>query len=197
VSTLILASASPRRTALLSSAGIDHTVLPVGIDESWTDGEAPIPYARRIARAKVDAAASGRSDVVVLAADTVVWCDPKEAPLGKPRDEAEARAMLGRLAHPDAPHFVTTACAIADARRDPPTVDVFEETTCVWMRRLTDEELTRYVSGGGWRDKAGGYGIQDEAAGFVTRLEGSYTNVVGLPLAQVVERLRAVMESPS
>lgn len=191
MSVLLLASASPRRTKLLSDASVEHTVTPVGVDETWREGEAPVPYACRMARSKAEGAAS-RPGTVVLAADTVVWTDPKQPPLGKPTTRDEARAMLTRLADPEAPHFVTTAYALLDLRQENPEVEVFKETTRVWMRALTEIELDAYLDGDEWRDKAGGYGIQGAAAGFVKRIEGSYTNVVGLPVAQVLERLAAL-----
>lgn len=124
-----------------------------------------------------------RSDAIVLAADTVVWCDASAA-MGKPEHAAEAAAFLQRLA--GATHHVTTAWALG-GRVD---LEVHEQTTRVTMRTLADDEIATYVAGGEWHDKAGGYAIQGAAAAFVTRIEGSYTAVVGLPLAEVVARLR-------
>ena len=119
-----------------------------------------------------------------LAADTVVWSATTAEPLGKPRDREHARQGLRQLVGAD--HFVTTAWALARPGHAP---DLHHETTRVWMRPLPDDELERYLDTDEWRDKAGGYGIQGHAAGLVTRVEGSYTNVVGLPLAQVLAAL--------
>jgi septum formation protein len=190
---LLLASASPRRAALLASAGVHATVLPVGVDESWLPQEAPVAYARRVALAKAEAGAHRKEGAVVLAADTVVWTTPHEPPLGKPHDRDAARRMIERLTGQDAPHFVTTAWAVLDRRRGAGVrPHVAQETTRVWMRALAAAELDAYLDEDDWRDKAGGYGIQSRAAGLVTRLEGSYTNVVGLPLAQVIEYLHGL-----
>ncbi|MBC8071989.1 MAG: Maf family protein, partial [Deltaproteobacteria bacterium] len=118
-----------------------------------------------------------------LAADTVVWCDASAA-MGKPEHPAEAAAFLARLS--GATHQVTTAWALAGRV----ALEVHEQTTQVTMRALAADEIAAYVEGGEWQDKAGGYAIQGAAAAFVTRIEGSYTAVVGLPLAEVVARLR-------
>jgi septum formation protein len=190
---LLLASASPRRAALLASAGVHATVLPVNVDETWHTEEAPVAYARRVALAKAEAGARHKEGGVVLAADTVVWTRPHEPPLGKPRDRDDARRMIDRLTSQDAPHFVTTAWAVLDRRRGAAAQPhLAQETTRVWMRGLAASELDAYLDEDDWKDKAGGYGIQSRAAGLVTRIEGSYTNVVGLPLAQVIEYLRGL-----
>jgi septum formation protein len=182
VVALVLASASPRRAALLHSAGLSFEQIAVECDERPRPGESPRALAGRLAAAK--AAACTRDDAIVLAADTVVWCD--EASLGKPIDEAEAAAFLGALAGRD--HHVTTAWALAGRV----AAELHESTTRVTMRALAPDEIAAYVASGEWRDKAGGYAIQGGAAGFVARIDGSYTNVVGLPLAEVVVRLRAL-----
>lgn len=185
---LVLASASPRRATLLASAGIEPTVAPVDCDETPRPGEQAVPYARRIADAKLAAAlvahVPARDGAAVLVADTVVWRDDGAA-IGKPRDRANALAIITALTSGD-PHNVTTAWALA--RPDGTTVR-HSETTRVFMRTLSPAEREAYLTTDQWRDKAGGYGIQAAAASFVTRIEGSYTNVVGLPLAQVVAAL--------
>lgn len=126
------------------------------------------------------------SNVPWLAADTIVWADhhPDSPLFGKPRDIADAERMLRRLLG-GPPHTVATAWALWTAGR----VEVHLESTRVTMRALTPRELDVYLSTDEWRDKAGGYGIQGTAAGWVTRIDGSYTNVVGLPVAQVLQRL--------
>lgn len=186
---LLLASSSPRRAELLRSAGIDFTVLPVQCDETWRDKEAPVAYSKRVARAKAEAAARAKPNALILAADTVVWISPNDPPMGKPRDRARAIEQLRKLTSGE-PHFVTTSYVLHDGTLDPPKTHVYEETTRVWMRTLSDEELEAHVATGQWHDKAGGYGIQADAAALVTRIKGSYTNVVGLPIAQVIEALQ-------
>ncbi|MDC0674289.1 Maf family protein [Nannocystis radixulma] len=182
-STLVLASASPRRAELLRSAGIAFTRAPVDCDETWFPDEPPPRYVERVARAKAELAF--RPGVVVLAADTTVWLEGQIEPLAKAADRAEAAAMLTRLAGRS--HFTTTAVAVADARGPEVRWHPFAVTTTVWFRPLTPAQIDRYLDTEEWRDKAGAYGIQGAAAGLVRRIEGSYTNVVGLPLAEVVE----------
>lgn len=187
----MLASASPRRAELLRDAGLRFTVAPVDCDETWRPGEAPAAYAARIARDKAALAAPRHPGAVVLAADTTVWLDASRPPIGKPGDRAAAAATLRALTDAGE-HFVTTAFAIADARTAPVTWQERQVTTRVSMRPLADDELARYLDTCDWRDKAGGYGIQSRAAGIVTAISGSYTAVVGLPLAEVLVALRAL-----
>jgi len=187
---LVLASASPRRADLLRMAGLRFTVAPVDGDERWLPGEAPADYAARVARIKASLAVPGHPGKVILAADTTVWIDPGSPPIGKPADRSEARTTLARLA--GGSHFVTTAFAIADTREATVTWLERQVTTRVHMRSLQDDELAAYLDTDDWQDKAGGYGIQSRAAGIVTTIEGSYTAVVGLPLAEVVLALRAL-----
>lgn len=185
-SDLVLASGSPRRAALLRAAGVPIEIAPVPCDETPRPNEPARAYAVRIARDKLEAALavhnSGRD---VLTADTVVWVDGDEAPLGKPRDAADCAAMLDRITTADG-HWVTTAWALGRHAQD---TEVHACHTRVWMRSLQPFERDAYLATDSWRDKAGGYGIQAEAASWVLKLEGSYTNVVGLPVAQVVTRL--------
>jgi septum formation protein len=196
---LVLASASPRRAELLRSAGLDFLVRPVDCDESWRSGEAPIDYALRVAAAKAELAAKvlvedGWVDAWVLAADTTVWLHEDREPLGKPADREQARAML-RMLTSGRPHRVTTACVLLAAGRACEAEPVIE-TAEVWMRSFADAEFERfigpYLDAGDWTDKAGGYAIQGRAAGLVERIVGSYTTIVGLPLAQVLARLDEV-----
>lgn len=189
---LVLASGSPRRADLLRSAGLEPRIEPVRCDETPRPHEPAVAYARRIAGAKLDAALGrGAPELPVLVADTVVWSERTAEPLGKPRDREHARAVLRELV--GASHFVTTAWALARPRL-PARLE--HETTRVWMRSTTETELEAYLDTGEWRDKAGGYGIQGHAAGLVTRIEGSYTNVVGLPLAQVLDALVDQEQTP-
>ena len=186
---LILASASPRRAALLRDAGVSVEVRVVPCDETPRPAEAALPYATRVAEAKLRAAFEHLgTNRRVLTADTVVWIREDEAPLGKPTTPEACVQMLRMIGGPHG-HHVTTAWAIGTG---PDDVEVHTETTNVWFRPLSAATRRDYATHGGWRDKAGGYGIQAEAAGWVTRIDGSYTNVVGLPLAQVLTRLEAL-----
>lgn len=177
---LVLASASPRRAELLAAAGYSFVVRPVDVDEFLLPGETPGDAVRRLSMLKI-AAVLPSADEVVLAADTLVSVE--EVVFGKPRDEADARRMLRRLG--GRPHEVVTGvtCRVGDACRSEVV------STRVWMRALTGKELDWYVASGEPLDKAGAYGIQGLASRFVTRLEGSYTNVVGLPMATVASLL--------
>ena len=188
---LVLASASPRRADLLRSAGIEFTVAPVACDEAPHPGEHPIDYAERIARAKAELAAAEAGRAVVLAADTTVWISPEGGPIGKPVDRAQAATILRALIAAQ-PHRVTSAFALLDRRGPAPRAVVRHTTTEVWMRPLDDAALDAHLDADEWRDKAGGYGIQGRAAGLVRRISGSYTAVVGLPLAEVLEALAAL-----
>ena len=191
---LVLASASPRRAELLRSAGLEFDVRPAEIDESWRPGENPLAYVERVAQAKALAAAAlappGEA-ALILAADTTVWLDADAEPLAKPRDRDHAAQMLRALTR-GAPHRVTTACVFARAGHDAPAARV-TETTLVRMRALSDRQFEAfigpYLDAAAWSDKAGAYAIQGRAAGLVEAIEGSYTAVVGLPLAQVLATL--------
>ena len=191
---VFLASGSPRRLWLLREAGVDTVVATAPCDERCRSGENVIAYTGRLAVAKLEAAraahgASQHSKNKVrrpwLAADTVVWFPPDGAPLGKPANPTQARALLERLTA-GVPHSVTTAWALAWDTAPP---QVHHTTTRVCMRHVEPAELDTYLAGDEWTDKAGGYGIQGTAASWVTSIEGSYTNVVGLPVAQVIEQI--------
>lgn len=190
---LVLASASPRRAELLRSAGLEFIVRPVDCDESWRAGESPLTYVDRVAAAKAKAGAALDDlprDALILAADTTVWLDDDAEPLAKPNDRVHATAMLRALTRGRA-HSVSTACAFA--RPGGSLVAALTETTRVHMRSLSDPQfdvfIGPYLDAGDWADKAGAYAIQGRAAALVEAIEGSYTSVVGLPLAQVVAQL--------
>ncbi|HLT34657.1 MAG TPA: Maf family protein [Enhygromyxa sp.] len=198
---LVLASASPRRAELLRSAGVEFTVHAVDCDERWLPGERAVHYAVRVATAKALAAAEqlrGRDlaspPPLILAADTTVWFGAEQEPLQKPVDRAHATAMLRQLTGGE-PHRVTTACAFARPDHDPPLLAEFAVTTVVRMRTLDERQFAAfigpYLDAGDWTDKAGGYAIQGRAAGLVEAIDGSYTSVVGLPLAEVLTELDA------
>lgn len=177
---LVLASASPRRRELLGRVGIHPRVRPADVEEIPQPGEGPAVYAARMAGEKALAIARLFPEALVLGADTVVASGGES--LGKPGGADDARAMLAELA--GSAHEVVTAVALATPRGD---LERVSARTVVRMRALSQGEIAAYVEAGEWRDKAGGYAIQGVAAGFVTALEGSYTGVVGLPLAEVIE----------
>jgi septum formation protein len=183
--SIILASASPRRAELLTAAGISFLARPVDVDETRLPTETAEACARRLARAKAEAVARPPG-AIVLGADTLVVIDGD--PLGKPVDDGEAAAMLRRLS--GRTHEVVTGVALLhDAGAD---VDLV--STSVTFERLSEREIAWYVATGEPRDKAGAYGIQGGAARFISRIDGSYSNVVGLPVELVYRRLRALVE---
>lgn len=178
---LILASASPRRRELLASAGLEFAVVVPEIDETPLPGETPRDTVLRLAREKASAIAARHPQARVLAADTTVVLDGRM--LEKPKDTDEARRMLRSLS--GRTHEVLTAYALW--QNDTLHSDVC--TTRVTFRALTDTEIETYIATGEPMDKAGAYGIQSGAAHMVRSLEGSYTNVVGLPLAEIMVML--------
>jgi nucleoside triphosphate pyrophosphatase len=186
---LLLASASPRRRELLAAAGFECEVLPVDVDERRLDGEAAPQYVERLARQKAAAGAARIKDAFVLGADTVVV--QRGDVLGKPVDAASATAMLKRLS--GRAHDVFTGVALAW----PDGIVAEVERTRVWMNALTDADIAEYLATGEPLDKAGAYGIQGWASRFIPRIEGSYTNVVGLPVAAVVQLLARARGSAS
>lgn len=180
---LILGSGSPRRRDLLAQIGvIPHAVLPPDIDEDPRPDELPRPYCQRIARAKAEAVAAGDGDIV-LCADTTVALGRRI--LGKPADAAEAEAFLRALS--GRRHRVITAVAVRAGDR------VWERdvVSAVKMKRLSDPEIAAYLASGDWHGKAGGYGIQGMAGAFIPWIEGSFTGIVGLPLAETAGLLQA------
>ncbi len=185
---LVLASRSPRRADLLTSAGYNFAVAPADIDERLLEGETPASHVRRLAREKAALVARDHPESIVLGADTVVAIDG--VVLGKPVDDADATGMLRRLS--GRTHDVLTGVALQT--KNAQCCDV--ESTRVTFRELTAEDITWYVGSGEPDGKAGAYAIQGRASRFVTRIEGSYTNVVGLPIGLVDHLLRKVAGSP-
>lgn len=180
---LILGSASPRRKDLLAQLGIaPDAILPPDIDEDPLPRELPRPYCARLAREKAQAVAAGPDDIV-LCADTTVALGRRI--LGKPADAGEAAAFLTLLG--GRRHQVITAIAV----RRGPRLWVREVVTDVKMKRLSDLELNAYLASGEWEGKAGGYAIQGLAGAFITWLSGSFTGVVGLPVAETAVLLAA------
>ena len=181
---LILASASPRRTDILTELEIDHTTMPADIDESVAPGERPDDYVLRMAESKARTVArrlSGPDGAVVLGADTVVTLDG--AVFGKPPSEAEAVAMLTALG--GRTHRVLSAVALATGAELRSRVVASDVT----LRSITTAEARRYWATGEPVDKAGGYAIQGRAAVFVERISGSYSGIVGLPVAETLQLL--------
>ena len=179
----MLASASPRRLDLLKQIGlIPEAVDPAAIDETPRRGELPLPLAKRLAAAKALAVAKRHPGAFVLAADTVVACGRRALP--KPEDEATAAECLDLLS--GRRHRVLGGIAVVapDGRLALRVVD-----TAVAFKRLTEAERRAYLKSGEWRGKAGGYAIQGRAARFVRAINGSYSNVVGLPLFETAQML--------
>ena len=181
---IVLASASPRRSELLESAGIIFTVFPGDIDETPFAGEEPVAHVLRLAEGKASEVSTRIAGRFFIGADTIVLAD-KEI-MGKPRDDSDAVRMLRKLS--GQVHQVITGFAVLD--RETGRVESKSISTDVTFKVLEDEEISVYVATGCPLDKAGAYAIQGGAAYMVERIDGSYTNVVGLPLCEVVETLR-------
>lgn len=186
-SSIYLASRSPRRAELLQQLGVQFSILPSDIDESEQEDESPSEYVLRLAKTKAEACMAllmdGRREIrPVLAADTTVTID--ERILGKPLDEADARAMLQLMSGRH--HEVLTAMAIATTEG----IEVALSVTKVEMAVLTADEIESYIRSGEPFDKAGAYGIQGLASTFIKRIEGSYSGVMGLPVYETAQLLK-------
>ena len=213
---LVLASASPRRHELLRNAGISFTVQPADIDETPLAGESPLECAQRLAREKALSVSRARPQDLVLGADTIVVID--ETILGKPVDADDAIRMLRLLS--GRVHRVITGVCLVEAvssrqgpaasrthssesrlgsydilRIDNRELTTASETTSVTMSELSDDEIRAYVATGEPMDKAGAYAIQRMASRWIPRIEGDYSNVVGLPVALVYRMLRGRIRS--
>jgi septum formation protein len=190
---IVLASASPRRQELLRNAGIPVSVQPADINETPLAGESPRDCAERLARQKALAVSQSRPQDYVLGADTIVVVD--DAILGKPRDPDDAARML-RLLSGRMHAVITGVCLVgkkvarSTGRTEDPGLRTASETTLVTMRVLSDDEIRDYVASGEPMDKAGAYAIQGIASRWIPRIEGDYSNVVGLPVALVYAMLR-------
>ncbi|MDF1562268.1 MAG: Maf family protein [Deltaproteobacteria bacterium] len=187
--TLFLATASPRRRAFLEALGVPFDSAGVAVDESPRAGEAPAAYVRRLARAKAAAGSARAPASVVLAADTAVVLDAgdghDEEILGKPEDAEDAHRMLRLLS--GRRHRVLTGLAVAFGGE----IEDRVVTTVVQFRRLDPDKIAWYVGTGEPLDKAGAYGIQGLAGWMIERIEGSHSNVIGLPLPETAELLAA------
>jgi len=188
---IILASASPRRQELLRNAGIQFTVKPADIDEVPVAGESPRECAERLAREKALAIFQSEPQSYVLGADTIVVVD--DAILGKPRDAEDAACML-RLLSGRTHAVITGVCLVSPVASGQlpvaSTTKIVSERTAVTMCSLSDDEIRDYVATGEPMDKAGAYAIQGIASRWIPRIEGDYSNVVGLPVARVYAMLR-------
>jgi nucleoside triphosphate pyrophosphatase len=183
---LILASASPRRQELLRSAGISFEIIPSEVEEEWGEGETPEAYVVRLARLKAVKVGERHKTRWVLAADTIVVIDGRI--LGKPRDRREAQGMLEMLS--DREHRVVTGyCLLQICSGKSRQGSVVSR---VRFKELSPDEVRWYLDTGEPFDKAGAYAIQGKAAFMVKEVQGSYTNVVGLPLCEIVEALRGM-----
>jgi septum formation protein len=179
---LVLASASPRRQELLRTAGISFEVQPTRIPENPRPGEQAKDFAERLAREKALAVAKERPRDIVLGADTVVVVDGQI--LGKPLDSADAARMLRMLSGREH-QVITGVCVVANGQSS-----VANQTTAVTMSEISENEIADYVATGEPMDKAGAYAIQGVASRWIPRIEGDYSNVVGLPVALVWRMLR-------
>jgi septum formation protein len=189
--TIVLASASPRRQELLRNAGIPFTVQPADIDETPLAGESPRECAERLAREKALVVFQRNPQQWVLGADTIVVVD--DIILGKPRDAEEAARML-RLLSGRTHAVITGVCLVGPVASGQWSVasntNTASESTLVTFCELSDDEIRFYIATGEPMDKAGAYAIQGMASRWIPRIEGDYSNVVGLPVALVCAMLR-------
>jgi septum formation protein len=174
--SIILASASPRRKQLLAEAGYKFRVVPPEIDESAFEGTEACKYAEQLALAKAKGVAGEFPDCLIIGADTVV--DFQGEIIGKAADEKEAEVIIRKVF--SAPHKVITGVAIV---RVADGVEIVEsETTTIYPNVLTDKQIAEHIKGGTWRNKAGAYAIKEGGDAFIEKIEGSLTNVMGLPM---------------
>jgi septum formation protein len=182
----ILASISPRRQELLSSVGLKFKIIPAHINEEYLQGESPREHVRRLSKDKAMAIAKKNPSALVLGADTIVVIDGLI--LGKPKNKKHARDMLGRLSGRE--HQVFTGFTIAqDAGKVYKTKVI---RSAVRFKKISSEEMKWYINSDEPYDKAGGYAVQGKGASFIKSIRGSYTNVIGLPLCEVLEELKSL-----
>ena len=183
---MVLASASPRRRQLLKQAGYQFTVFPAKINEAdfACDRISPAEYAKRLALAKARQVAEKFPDSLVIGADTVV--DFQGRIIGKPADEKQAERITRKLF--SAPHKVITAVALVRLSEGLELVE--SDTTIVYPKKMSERQIAEHIKSGSWRDKAGAYAIKEDADPFIEKLQGSLTNVMGLPM-ELLNRLLA------
>jgi len=182
--SFILASLSPRREELLRSVGLKFKIIPAHVNEEYLDGESPSEHVRRLSRNKAMVIAQKNPDAWVLGADTIVVIDGLI--LGKPKNKKQAREMLDRLS--DREHKVFTGFTLAHVATKVYKTKVIRST--VQFKKISPEEMEWYVNCDEPYDKAGGYAVQGKGAYFIKSIRGSYTNVIGLPLCEVLEELK-------
>ena len=182
----ILASASPRRIELLSLLGLRFEIIPSHVDETFMQGETPREHVLRLSREKAEKAAAAHPDAWVMGADTIVIINGEV--LGKPRSPDEAKEMLGKLS--GRVHTVFTGFSVTKRSHSILVRDTVESS--VRFREIPDDEMAWYVESEEPYDKAGGYAVQGMGAFFIKEIHGSYTNVMGLPLCEVVDVLKGV-----
>lgn len=180
----ILASASPRREELLRSLGLTFKILPGHIDETYLEGESPRAHVQRLSRRKAAVIAAQHPRALVLGADTIVVIDGQI--LGKPKNKKQAREMLQQLS--DRRHTVFTGFTLACVSTGTSRTKVVRSG--VQFKEISPEEMDWYVNCEEPYDKAGGYAVQGKGAYFIKSIRGSYTNVIGLPLCEVLEELK-------
>jgi len=188
-SPIILASASPRRRQLLAEAGYEFTTVTPDIDELAFTNEhvEPCEYAKRLALAKAKYTAAKYPDSLVIGADTIV--DFAGRIIGKPANAAEAERITRKLF--SAPHKVVTGVAIV---RLTGNIEVVEsDTTTIYPKKMTDEQLARHIESKTWQDKAGAYAIKENGDEFIERIQGSLTNVMGLPMELLEQMLQSIV----
>jgi septum formation protein len=188
--SLILASASPRREQLLMQAGYKFRVHPSNIEESefGAEGLEPREYAEELALAKAKDVAQNYPDSLVIGADTIAEVDGRV--IGKPADAGHAEEIVRLLF--SRPHKVTTGVAIVRAADGVEIVG--SDTTVVYPRKMSEEQIAEHIAGGSWEGKAGAYAIQETGDEFVERIEGSLTNVMGMPMKLVERLLRPLLK---
>jgi len=190
---IILASASLRRIELLRQLGLTFEVIPSKVEEDVKEGEEPHEHVLRLARLKAKEIARAHDDSLIIAADTIVVLDNEI--LGKPKDEEEAFTMLSRLSGRE--HQVFTGFCVRDASDGTEYYEAVESK--VRFKHLTMEEIKGYIKTGEPMDKAGAYAVQGKGSYMIKEIKGSYTNVVGLPLCELVEvltRIKAIELHP-
>jgi septum formation protein len=180
---IILASASPRRRKLLESIGLKVKVVPSGIDEKLNPRLKGVSQAEELSRQKADAVAKRYKDALVLAADTLVIVGDEK--LGKPKDLLDAKRMLRKLS--GVRHSVVTGYTLVDCSSR--KIVTKSEETYVYFKKLTDNEIAKYTQKEKVMDKAGAYAIQGYGSILVEKIDGDYSNVVGLPISSVVKQL--------
>jgi septum formation protein len=185
---IILASASPRRSKLLKQMNLEFNVLRVDVDERFKKGEKPVHIVRRLSKYKLEKALEITPEGIIITADTIVVIKGKV--IGKPKDKKEAEKILKTLS--GRTHTVYTGFSVYNSLNGKTITDY--EKTFVTFRKLAVHEIREYIAGGSPMDKAGAYGIQDDyGAVFITKINGCYYNVVGLPLTKLYQTLLRII----